>query len=85
MFHVDAGNYMEVRTCHLKGINHIVGYIRAKASLSIYPPVGKAPISAPTHIRVEEIYAQTLEISGKVSDSVARVIQKGHAVAIRDR
>ena len=63
MLHVYAGNYMKVRTCHFKGINHIVGYIGAKASLSVYPPVGKAPISAPTHIRVKEIYAQTWAIS----------------------
>lgn len=75
MLHVYSGNYMKVRTCHFKRINHIVGYIGAKASLSVYPPVGK--ISAPTYMRVKGVYARTWAISEAVSDC------KGHARRMR--
>lgn len=75
MLHVYSSNYMEVRTCRFKGINHIMGHIGAKASLSVYPPVGK--ISPPPHMRVKGVYARTWAISEQVSDC------KGHARRMR--
>ena len=41
ILHMYACNYVEVRTCVSERIDHIVGDIGAKASLSIYPPAHK--------------------------------------------
>ena len=73
MLYVYAGNYMEVRTCPFQGIYHIVRYIGAKASLSVYPPVGKASISGPMHKRVKGVHVLTWAISERV---IARVMQR---------
>ena len=46
ILHVHAGDYVEVRACLFERVDHIVGYIRAKASLSVYPPARKVQQSA---------------------------------------
>ena len=79
MLYVYAGDYMEVRTCPFQGIYHIVRYIGAKASLSVYPPVGRASISALMH-KCVEIHVLTWAISERDCKSHPKM----HEMAIGD-